>query len=345
MYSDKVTPSPGQQRVQQVAAQMLHEAAVDLRLLEAEGPGELICRAFLDRLADDPIVRDDLLLAEPILTSKVARSYVAWLSATSVGKLKLPPEQVVLDFGRMEFNGSCIPQDPKNYGRKVYEGGAKRPSTSARAVLTLAAGGTVPGLCVSYFASSRVTQGGNDGNHRLLACKMLGHATLANIAPKTLTVYDDRPDEALNRALLYFEALHPHSNPWETQWEMRDIVGYEARLPDLAAAYQRCAVDDERNELIAFTQHDLTSPEGAKKGVYSIEDNGPYSKPRLPELLQDYLAVYAHLTAQLPQAPWFDRLLCREQKTTLLTPKQQETKSRWEQWRRRQKPGMATPAE
>nr|GEW82228.1 hypothetical protein [Tanacetum cinerariifolium] len=306
MDRDVQSISPGQVQIQKLASQFLQESLIDPQKLDEKTPeGCRSYRDFLDRLEHDPIVCNDSLLAQCIVVRDVAISYVKWLEATRHGELDATQVPIVLDFHRMVFGGSCFGNSMKeqDYERKVYQGCARTSTVTARAVLTLANGDVVPGSNINlvYYAQSRILDI-STGNHRLLACKMLGIPTLANInvAPKCITIYNDQPNETLNRALLYFEDLYPAENPTKTRWQTQDVINYEPLLVDLADTYRRSTITDKRNELYLFTKHDL-----AERLALTAKATRPriYGEPPAPpnnhniwlnlplhKLLQDYEA-------------------------------------------------------
>ncbi|MGI4735031.1 MAG: hypothetical protein ACRYG7_07625 [Janthinobacterium lividum] len=342
--------SPGQIRVQELASQFLKENPLldPQKLKETSPQGYDSYKKFLALLEHDPIVCADPLLAQRIVVREVAISYVAWLGATSYGELNSTQVPILINFHRMMFGGSCFGNSYKeqDYERKVYQGCARTSTVSARAVLTLANGGVVFGSHINlvYYTKSRILDI-STGNHRLLACKMLGIPTLANIDvdPKCITICDDQPNEPLNSALLYFEELYPHENLTKSRWQMQDIITYESLLLDLAATYQRSTTTDERNELYLFTKHDLAvlaeltakeqGPRHVGEPVAATRSNNVLLNMRLPELLQDYVAVYTHLNTPPPQVSWFFQKVGRQPKITPLPENQQAIKSRWEEWR------------
>lgn len=350
MDRDVQSVSTGQRRVRELASQFLKEKyPLDPQKLHEDSPqGQRSYNDFLTILEHDSIVCSDSLLAQLIVIREVAISYVRWLEATNHGKLSSTQVPIVLDFQRMVFGGSCFGNSMKeqDYERKVYQGCARTSTVSARSVLTLANGGVVPGsnIVLIYYTNSRILDI-TGGNHRLLACKMLGISTLVNINvdPKCITIYDDQPNEPLNRALLYFEELYAAENLTESRWQMQDIINYESMLLELAATYQRSTAADERNELYLFTKHDL-----AELTKLTEKENGPrlhgelpaatssnkvLSNMRLPELLHDYAAVHTHLNTPPPRVSWFLQVVKRQPKIIPLTSNQQVIKSRWEKWR------------
>jgi hypothetical protein len=335
--------SPGQRRVQELASQFLKESPIDPQKLHEASPDGDIYKKFLALLEQDPIVCGDSLLAERIVVKEVAIGYVEWLGATKRGKLDATQVPIVFDFRRMVFNGSCFGSDTKDYESKVYQGCVARSKVT---VLNLANGGVVSGsnIVLDYYANSRVSSITN-GNHRLLACKMLGSTTLVNINvnPKLITIYNDQPNEPLNRALLYFEELYPAEDPTGTRWETQNVINYESLLLDLADTYQSSTITDKRNELYLFTKHDLAERAKviAKKdkpriyGEPPVPDNNHKISLNipLPKLLQDYEAVHIHLNPPPPQVSWLPQIWRRQSKITPLSENQQAIKSRWEEWR------------
>lgn len=292
----------GQLRVQQLASQFLEEKEINPQTLHHEGAqGEPIYDEFLARLVKDEVVRCDSLLAERVVDSEVAALYVVWLEATKPGKLDMNQTPVILDFHRMLFNGSCFGDAPsRDYGRKVYEGCSTRTRVTARALLTLASGGTVDSINCNfidfqYYANSRIINIAN-GNHRLLACKLLGRNTLGNITlhPAFSVIYDDQPNEPLNRALLYFERMYAGDSYRNNTLSTQYVIGHEALWLKLAAAYERSTETDKRNELYLFTKYDLN-----KRAVLMPP----------PTSLDDYVTVYNYLNLPPPPESGTLRLL------------------------------------
>lgn len=290
----------GQLRVQQLASQFLQEQQIDPQTLwERDPQGAEAYALFLARLAQDPTICGDALLAGRIVDSEVAVLYLKWLAATNRGELDANRVPIVFDFQRMIFNGSCFDygMGEPEYKCKVYEGCTTRTTVTPRAVLTLANNGVVYGkeMNLHYYANSRITYIVN-GSHRLLACKVLGISTLKDftVNPACCTIYDDQPNEPLNRALLYFERMYAGDSYRKKAPPIQHVIGYEALWLKLAATYEHITDPNKRNELYLYTK-------------YSLNKRAVLMPP--PTLLDDYVTVYKYLNLTTPPVSGIVRFL------------------------------------
>ncbi|OUJ69888.1 hypothetical protein [Hymenobacter crusticola] len=331
--------SPGQKEAWRIAASVLKEFALDPVCVKQEG--EIVYNTFLSRLAESQTIQEDVYTGSRILEKDVAENYVEWIIAKALEIKGEFSEELTLpiDFKRMNFNGSVYGEWYTDPERKLYKGGARTPSSTARAVLTLASGADlyIGEMNISYYVNSKIMQI-TGGNHRMMAYKLLGISTFpvgklfnSSLANKnqsqlnrgSLTLYDDFPNEALNKALLWVESFYRMTDP-QGPMPTLTVVGQETVILGLAAEYHSDSDGENFNELFRFTKHDLLDPR--------IEQNKRTDRGFI-NVLTNYLTVY-QLFAQVKYSMGWFKLLFEKKKTIAqLTPIQAEIQGRWHVWR------------
>ncbi len=309
--------SPGQIRARAVAADVL-------RAFSNQPDKEAAHHALLAQLAAEAAIREDPYTGARIVSQTLARSTMNWLSDHSTPRAA-PHKVPAVDFSRVYFGGSAVGYDGwPDTSLKVYQGGTKG-LTMAHTMLTLTGGGAVPTHrmeIVHYHPGNvfRVT----GGNHRLLACMMLGHA----VFPTECIDWREAPpvEASLNRALLCLESV---AGAEATGFP---IDGNEGYIRQLAAAYETADGAGEQSELRRFAQADLAAQHGPVPA-------GPHAPvPDVLGHLADYVAV-CRAAAPRRKEPWLERLLGRgpalAARGPVLTARQEQVQQRFTAWRTR----------
>ena len=291
---------------------------------EIEGIAYQAYQALLNQLSEDQIVRTDRYTGCRIVEKEVATSYINWLmkSATRSATQVPPHGQINVDFNRMAFFGSSIGSgmgQELKIRQRIYQGGSRTPSVTARAVLTLVKGGAPSTwlMRMDYLVNSRILYI-SGGNHRSIAYKLLG---LTNFPAEKITVYDDFPDEPLNRALLCLESLYTLPDPRDT----KIVVGSQQTLAlELGEKYGANSLGSRPNELYRFTKLDLTNPVASQSAVGNTS---------FLDLLAHYAAVCATLSQPKGKQSWWQQRFQRQNIAALPDPIQESIRRRWLEWR------------
>jgi hypothetical protein len=323
--------SDGQAQVWQIAAEVLAEYRID-PVTTDENKHAAPYQALLNRLANDPLIRQDRYTGCLIADKQVANSYINWLTtkcleADRLVKKNLPSTVLPVDFNRMDFGGSTSGAWELDFTQRMYMGGVERPLSTARAMLTLAAGADLYStkLCITYFANSCIMQP-TGGNHRLMAYKLLGIAGFSadKLRAGKVLVYEDIPDERLNRALLCLERLERSPDPRESKI---GAIGDEERILRLATKFGADASDSGPNELGRFFEQDLLDNPAPS----------PYNqKNPFLDLLGDYAAAYYPADKAGPSRAWFTRAYAGKNTEDHLPENQKAIRKRLRAWRKMQ---------
>ena len=292
----------------QIAAEVLKEFRIDPVVL-SEHSDSAPYSALLHRLADDSIVRNDLYTGARIVEKEVANSYIEWLinARQHSNRSKQASEKRLLsiDFNRMAFFGSIAGSWGIDPERKVYEGGVRAATVTARAVLTLAKGDELYSdkFEISYLVNSRIMRI-TGGNHRLLAYKLLGIAEFptGNLTDQQVTLYDDSPNERLNTALLCLESLYTSHDPRNN--EIKGIPGNEELVMQLAEAYGAYSESAGYTGLYDFVKEDLAQ---LRSRLLNRLGQSEHHNPTLADLA-DYANAYQCFQGYTSQS-WLTRLV------------------------------------
>lgn len=152
-------------------------------------------------VAQDPIIRQDVITGKALKNPDVSASYIEWLQKISSSEVfNSYNENVKLD----KF--FYTRDDEEGY---VYSGGLDKENkwvTTFYALLTFADAGYLPTLFqppMIYFPNAGILTIDSDGNHRLLAHVLWGQT---KIQSTHATIYDDSlHDPELHEALLKLE--------------------------------------------------------------------------------------------------------------------------------------------
>ena len=312
------SPSPGQMRARAITTDVL-------RVFSNEANNEAAQQALLTQLAAEAVVRGDLSTGARIVSQTIAASVMKWMSDNSTPRAA-PPAAPAVDFSRVYFGGSAVGADGwLDTNLKIYQGGTKSP-TMARAMLTRMGGGKVPtqNMNITHYSPDNVFRVA-EGNHRLLACMMLGHA----VFPAECIDWREAPpvEASLNRALLCLEHV---AGAEATGFP---IDGNIDQIFWLAAAYGTADGAGKQPELWRFVQADLAS----QRGPVPAGCHAPL--PDDLSLLTDYVTTYRAATAGLRKESWLERLLGRwpgfAAPEPVLTVRQEQIQQRFVAWRAR----------
>ena len=304
--------SPGQIRARAITADVL-------RAFSNQSDNEAAHHALLTQLAAETIIREDLYTGARIVSQTLARSTMNWLSKHSTARAA-PPAARAVDFSRVYFGGSAVGYDGwLDTSLKVYQGGTKH-LTMAHAMLTLASGDAVPTkkMEITHYGPSNVLWV-TEGNHRLLARTMLGHA----VFPTQCIDWQEAPpmEASLNRALLCLESV---AGAEATGFP---IDGNADHIRRLAAAYEATAGVGEETELSRFTREDLASQRMLMR---------PGSDWPVLDVLTDYERAYQAAAIPLRRKLWLERVLSLRSvlnpQQLPLTAHQQEIQERLLSW-------------